>query len=378
MMSGAKTAPAWNQWEGRIIDGKFPLLRYLGATEHSAVFLTERPEGEPRRTAIKLLPADDITAEALLARWKASAPLSHPDLLRLFEMGRGSLGEVAFAYVLMEYAEEDLSQVDRPLTGCGGGRHAGGGLESPRLSPRQTTRSRPSEALEHIGGRRSAQDFKRHDPAGRRMAQRSGCAGAVRPAGDRAARGLARGRRMVAGRHAGGSVDEAAAFMGWERGRGVLARQLAPPVCVHLSRTAYASTLANAGRSPTLENRFSERPQRPCARGMNRPPQALRSDAISWRRALLGWYLRLPPLCLASPAIARPRCYPPPNRNSRNRLRRQIRRALRAVQAKAAAPDSSGIIARVLPDVPAKARNTIRGKVTINIRVGIDANGSRG
>ena len=116
MMSGAKTVQAWDEWEGQIIDGKFPLLRYLGGTEHSAVFLTERPEGEPRRTAIKLVPADDITAEALLARWKASAPLSHPDLLRLFEMGRGSLGEVAFAYVLMEYAEEDLSQVDRPLT----------------------------------------------------------------------------------------------------------------------------------------------------------------------------------------------------------------------------------------------------------------------
>src|SRR5512146_1149188 len=116
MMSGAKTAPAWDEWEGQIIDGRFPLLKYLGGTQHSAVFLTERPEGEPRRTAIKLLPADDSTAEALLARWKAAAPLSHPDLLRLFEMGRGSLGEVAFAYILPEYAEEDLSQVDRPLT----------------------------------------------------------------------------------------------------------------------------------------------------------------------------------------------------------------------------------------------------------------------
>jgi hypothetical protein len=30
------------QWEGRIVDGKFPLQKWLGGSEHSAVFLTER------------------------------------------------------------------------------------------------------------------------------------------------------------------------------------------------------------------------------------------------------------------------------------------------------------------------------------------------
>jgi TonB family protein len=34
------------------------------------------------------------------------------------------------------------------------------------------------------------------------------------------------------------------------------------------------------------------------------------------------------------------------------------------------------ILKQVLPDVPAKARNTISGKVRINVRVGVDANGS--
>jgi TonB family protein len=34
------------------------------------------------------------------------------------------------------------------------------------------------------------------------------------------------------------------------------------------------------------------------------------------------------------------------------------------------------IVTRVLPDVPAKARNTIRGKVKVNIRVGVDDAGS--
>jgi TonB family protein len=34
------------------------------------------------------------------------------------------------------------------------------------------------------------------------------------------------------------------------------------------------------------------------------------------------------------------------------------------------------VVKQVLPAVPAKARNTIRGKVTLNIRVGVDNSGS--
>ena len=31
----------WKSWEGRTVDGKFPLRQYLGGSDHSAVFLTE-------------------------------------------------------------------------------------------------------------------------------------------------------------------------------------------------------------------------------------------------------------------------------------------------------------------------------------------------
>jgi len=36
----------WKQWEDQIVNGEFPLLQYLGGSEHRAVFLTERREGE--------------------------------------------------------------------------------------------------------------------------------------------------------------------------------------------------------------------------------------------------------------------------------------------------------------------------------------------
>ena len=61
MIGGAKAAQDWSEWEGQIIDGKFPLLRYLGCADRNAVFLTERSEGEPRTAAIKLVPANDLT-----------------------------------------------------------------------------------------------------------------------------------------------------------------------------------------------------------------------------------------------------------------------------------------------------------------------------
>ena len=36
-------AYSWKLWEGQIVDEKFPLHRFLGGSDHDAVFLTERP-----------------------------------------------------------------------------------------------------------------------------------------------------------------------------------------------------------------------------------------------------------------------------------------------------------------------------------------------
>lgn len=108
---------SWKQWEGQVVDGKFPLHRYLGGSEHSAVFLTERG-APPQKVAIKFVQVDEPDAEIQLFRWQHAAKLSHPHLLRTFECGRCHLGEFDLLYVLMELAEENLSQFlpQRPLT----------------------------------------------------------------------------------------------------------------------------------------------------------------------------------------------------------------------------------------------------------------------
>src|SRR3984893_120956 len=108
---------SWKQWEGQVVDARFLLRRHLGGSEHSAVFMTERGV-PPQKVAIKFVQFDEPDAELQLFRWKHAAKLSHSHLLRLFESGRCHLGDFDLLYVVMEYAEENLSQFlpQRPLT----------------------------------------------------------------------------------------------------------------------------------------------------------------------------------------------------------------------------------------------------------------------
>jgi TonB family protein len=107
----------WKQWQGQVVDGKFPLRQYIGGSEYGAVFATER--GEPiQKAAIKFIQVDEAEAELQLSRWKRAAQLSHPHLLRVFDSGRCRMGDFNLLYAVMEYAEENLAQFlpQRPLT----------------------------------------------------------------------------------------------------------------------------------------------------------------------------------------------------------------------------------------------------------------------
>jgi TonB family protein len=104
--------------QGQVADGRFPLIQYLGGTEHSSVFLTEYADIEHKRAAIKLIPAPPGNTEPLLTRWRLAARFSHPHLLRLFDAGRCTLDNGNMLYVVMEYAEENLAEIlsQRPLS----------------------------------------------------------------------------------------------------------------------------------------------------------------------------------------------------------------------------------------------------------------------
>lgn len=99
------------RWEGYIVEGLFPLRKYLGGSDHSAVFLTEYAEGGAQDAAIKLVPADRATADLLLTNWRLAAQLTHPNLLQIFRTGRCRIDGNDLLFLAMEYAEEDLADI---------------------------------------------------------------------------------------------------------------------------------------------------------------------------------------------------------------------------------------------------------------------------
>jgi TonB family protein len=109
---------ALKRWEGQIVEGVFPLRQYLGGSDHSAVFSTEFGSGRPQKAVIKFYPFDVATADKQLSSWELAGQLSHPNLLRLFRSGRSRVDGNDVLYLVMEYAEEDLSQIlpQRSLT----------------------------------------------------------------------------------------------------------------------------------------------------------------------------------------------------------------------------------------------------------------------
>lgn len=106
----------WKQCEGQVIDNRFRLRRYLGGTDDSAVFLTHLADPQSQKAAIKFITAGP-TADLQLALWRRVKQLAHPHLLRIFEIGRCRLENRDRLFVVMEHADEDLSQIlpQRPL-----------------------------------------------------------------------------------------------------------------------------------------------------------------------------------------------------------------------------------------------------------------------
>jgi TonB family protein len=105
------TGAARESWVGQIVDGKYPLVKWLGGSERSAVFATRLPGKEQQAAAIKLVSPEPGTAERQVGQWKAAGELAHPHLLKLLAAGQCEIGGTPQLYAVMEYAEEDLSQV---------------------------------------------------------------------------------------------------------------------------------------------------------------------------------------------------------------------------------------------------------------------------
>jgi eukaryotic-like serine/threonine-protein kinase len=105
----------WNEYEGRTIDGDFPLTRLLRPEGRSAFFATSNGTGVP--TVIRLIESHFDDAE-ILARWQAISALDHAHLVQLKKFGQVELDGTSLVYVVMEPVEANLGEVvqERRLT----------------------------------------------------------------------------------------------------------------------------------------------------------------------------------------------------------------------------------------------------------------------
>jgi TonB family protein len=112
------TAVKSNDWIGRTIDGRFPLLECLADTGVEAVFRTDLGGTSPKRAVIRLIRADAGDATSRAEAWVAASKLSHPHLMRILHTGRCEIDAVPILFAVTEFAEESLSEIIpvRPLT----------------------------------------------------------------------------------------------------------------------------------------------------------------------------------------------------------------------------------------------------------------------
>lgn len=105
----------WNEYEGRTIDGVFPLERLIRPEGRSAFFSTTSVSGTS--TVIRLIESH-FDEDEIIARWNGVTDLHQPNLLNLTRFGHATMDETSLVYVVMEPTEADLSEIlrERRLT----------------------------------------------------------------------------------------------------------------------------------------------------------------------------------------------------------------------------------------------------------------------
>jgi eukaryotic-like serine/threonine-protein kinase len=105
----------WNEYEGRIVAGTFPLQRLIRPEGRSAFFTTTTEKGQD--TVLRLIEAH-FDEDEILARWRAVTQLKQENLLTLQTFGHVVMDDTSLLYAVMEPTDADLGQVlrERPLT----------------------------------------------------------------------------------------------------------------------------------------------------------------------------------------------------------------------------------------------------------------------
>ena len=105
----------WTEYEGRTINGVYPLTKLIRPEGRSAFFSTSNGTGVP--TVIRLIESH-FDGDEILTRWRGVAALNHPNLVKLKSFGHVVVDETSLVYAVMEPVEANLSEIlrERRLT----------------------------------------------------------------------------------------------------------------------------------------------------------------------------------------------------------------------------------------------------------------------
>ncbi len=119
--TGSSASPItefWSQFEEQLLDGRFPLNKYLGCFQSGAMFLSQLDGGGQQRVVVKLVSAAASDAYWLTSSWGIAHNLQHPNLVRVYATAQASLGGLRVLYAVTDYADESLDGIlkERCLT----------------------------------------------------------------------------------------------------------------------------------------------------------------------------------------------------------------------------------------------------------------------
>lgn len=98
----------WTEYEGRTIDGAFPLIKLIRPEGRSAFFSTPNGPGAP--TVIRLIESH-FDGEDILVRWRGVSALNHPNLVKLKKFGHVVVDETPLVYTVMETVDGNLGEI---------------------------------------------------------------------------------------------------------------------------------------------------------------------------------------------------------------------------------------------------------------------------
>ncbi|MGC1424179.1 MAG: protein kinase [Terracidiphilus sp.] len=96
------------RWEGRVVEGRFPLLEWLEGSESRGLFFTVLQGLQ--EAVIELISAGGAEADAYIAQWDFAMALSHPHLVKIFAAGRCVIDGRDLVYVVTERSYSTLAK----------------------------------------------------------------------------------------------------------------------------------------------------------------------------------------------------------------------------------------------------------------------------